>query len=305
MHLRHLRRRPGLIMRPLALRTVLVATDLDRSSDAALDTGSRLAHAAGAALHVVLVVAPTHAPDAGVGGEAHEGVRAALRRAGVPEAHVTIHTVPGVPASTIRQLAERLAADLVVVGPHRERNHARRGHELGGTARAVVEHAFAPCLVAARPLRLPLERVLVPIDLSDTARGALLVGLSWASALRVRATGDGATSLTVLHVDASGGAARAAPTTSVHQELEMLGQSAGDWSGVSIRGVTEEGVDAAQTITDYTTRHGTDLVVFGTRGLGLDEVARLGSISMALTERLPHPMLLVPPAVWRAYAALP
>ena len=39
-------------------------------------------------------------------------------------------------------------------------------------------------MVVSTPIRLPLRRVLVPIDLSDTARGALLVGLSWASALR-------------------------------------------------------------------------------------------------------------------------
>ena len=41
-------------------------------------------------------------------------------------------------------------------------------------------------LVLAEPLRLPLRRVLVPIDLSETARGALMVALTWASALRSR-----------------------------------------------------------------------------------------------------------------------
>ena len=294
-------------MRPLALRSVLVAIDLEGSSDAALDTGSRLATSAGAALHVVHASPPTTASPAGSEERAQtsEAVRVALRHANVPEDGVSIHTVPGNPASTIRLLADRVTADLVVVGPHRERQHARRGHELGGTARAVVENAFVPCLVASRPLRLPIERVLVPIDLSDTARGALLVGLSWASALRVPANDARTTELTVLHIDTHGGADRAAMTTSVDRELEMLGQSAGAWAGVSIRPVIERGVDAARSIAAYAAGHEPDLVIFGTRGRGLDDVTRLGSVSTALTMQLTHPVLLVPPAVWRAYAALP
>src|SRR6059058_1195963 len=47
----------ALAMRLLTIRTVVVATDLDPSSDGALDSASRLAAAAGAALHVVHVAA--------------------------------------------------------------------------------------------------------------------------------------------------------------------------------------------------------------------------------------------------------
>lgn len=294
-------------MRPLALRTVLVATDLDRSSHAALDSAHRLAKSAGAALHVVHVLAGTPGKDTNVPppGESADAVRSVLRRASGHGDDAKIHVIPGPPADTIRSLADRMAAD-VVVGPHRERDGAERGHPLGGTARAVAERAFAPCLVAAQPLPLPLERVLVPIDLSDTARGALLVGLSWASALRTGATGDRGTTLTVLHVDtADEDADKVSMSASVGRELEILRQDAGDWAGVAVRGLTESSSGAAQTIADYAVNQRADLVVLGTRGLGLDDVARLGSVSASVTMQLQLPTLLVPPAVWRAYAAVP
>jgi nucleotide-binding universal stress UspA family protein len=285
-------------MRPLTLRTVLVATDLDRLSDTALDSAHRLAAAAGAALHVVHVREPQEAEDAGA-------VWAVLRRAGVPEASAKLHLIPGSPAETIRSLADRMAADVIVVGPHRERRHGTPGDALGGTARAIAERAYAPCLIAAQALPLPLERVVVPIDLSDTARGALLVGLSWTSALRAGAISDRETTLTVLHVDTVDEDIDKAPARSFDRELATLREDAADWAGVVVRGTRHKGADAAQAVADYATNQDADLVVLGTRGLGLDDMPRLGSVSAAITTRVRKPMLLVPPAVWRAHAAVP
>lgn len=233
-------------------------------------------------------------------------MRAALRRARVPGDNAKIHLIPGAPADTIRSLAARIAADVIVVGPHREQERAASGYGLGGTARAVAMGGFAPCLITAQALGLPLERVLVPIDLSDTARGALLVGLSWASALRAGATIHRGTTLTALHVDTvDEDAGNASMPTSVERELEVLRQDAGDWAGVTLQGATQRGTDAAQAIADYAVGQRADLVVLGTRGLGLDDVARLGSVSASLTTRLQAPILLVPPAVWRAHVAVP
>lgn len=286
-------------MRPLTLRTVLVATDLGPSSDDALDTAHRLASAAGAALHVVYVRDQQESEET-------DGVQAALRRAKVPPDGTGIHVIPGAPADTIRALADRVAADVIVVGPHRERVEPGRRDTLGGTARAIAERAYAPCLIAPKALRLPLGRVLVPIDLSDTARGALLVGLSWASALRAGAANDRATSLTVLHVDAPDeDASTSTRTTSLDRELATLEANAGGWAGVVVRGVTHQAADVATAIAEYAANQRVDLVVVGTRGLGLDEVARLGSVSASVVTRLETPMLLVPHAVWRVHARRP
>jgi nucleotide-binding universal stress UspA family protein len=282
-------------MRLLTLGTVLVATDLDRSSDAALQTAQRLASAAGASLHVIHVgVGPT------------DTVRRVLRRAGVVADESKIHVLPGAPAETIRLLADRITADVTVVGPHRKRRDARDA-ALGGTASAVVAGAYAPCLVVTHPLRLPVERVLVPIDLSDTARGALLVGLSWASALRGPSIDKQPTTLTAVHVDTALRSAEedSAGQKSIDDELDVVHSAASGWAGVYVHGVTTAGSDAARTIIEFAVEDQADLVVLGSRGLGLDDVDRLGSVSAAVSTRLRVPVLLVPPAVWRAHVAVP
>jgi nucleotide-binding universal stress UspA family protein len=292
-------------MRLLTIRTIVVATDLDPSSDAALDSANRLAAAAGATLHVLHVVAPSDGrvasspppPDVA------DAVREATKRVDVSEGAV-VHVVAGPPADTIRSVAHRVAADVVVIGPHRGRSPVVGGQPLGGTARSVAELSVAPCLVAARPIRLPLERVLVSIDLSETARGTLLAALSWASALRAGSSPDRQTTLTVLHVDTADvdGAGEGA-TTSIDRELERVHRVASAWAGVTVRKLTEKSADAAHAIIDRAVAEQADLVVLGTRERGLSEAPRLGSVSAAVSTGLELPSLLVPPAVWRAHGA--
>ena len=294
-------------MRLLILRTILVATDLEPSSRAAIDTAHRLATLAGASLHVVHVVPPSHAGDGGQAarGRAADDLRAELRHARVSGDDAALHVIPGAPAESIRSLADRISANVVVIGPHRERAEGAGNHALGSTARSVVERAYAPCLIVGQQLRLPLERVLVPIDFSDTARGALLVGLSWASGLRTREAADGATTLTALHVQsAHGDASETSRTASLERELEDLRREAGSWAGVTLQGCTEQGADAAQAIEQYAVRHESDVVVIGTRGLGTADDPRLGSVSEAVAIRSKVPTLLVPPAVWRTHAGV-
>ncbi len=293
-------------MRPLALASVLVATDLDRSSDVALDSAHRLARAAGATLHVV------HVADAA--GEARHPLRdpdaqaaslvAVVRRAGIDPAAATLHTATGDPAEQIRAIAEVVHADVIVAGPHRRKEGGARDARLGGTATAIVLGASAPCLIAVEPLRLPLGHVVVPVDLSSTARGALVVGLSWASALRAPGAGAEPTTLTALHVArvAGAGGPVADEASSLDRELDALRREAGRWAGVRIEGATLPGEGAvARTIAGAALGARADLVVVGTRGLGLDAAARLGSVSASLVGLSPSALLLVPPAVWRAH----
>jgi nucleotide-binding universal stress UspA family protein len=215
-----------------------------------------------------------------------------------------IHVVAGPPADTIRSVAHRVAADVVVIGPHRERSPGVGGRSLGGTALSVAELAIVPCLVAARPIRLPLERVLVSIDLSETARGTLLAALSWASALRVGSSPDRHTTLTVLRVDTGAeDGADEGTTTSIDRELERVQRVAGAWAGVTVRKLTEKSANAARAIIDRAVGERADLVVLGTRERELGDAPRLGSVSAEVSTGLAVPSLLVPPAVWRAHVS--
>jgi nucleotide-binding universal stress UspA family protein len=157
-----------------------------------------------------------------------------------------------------------------------------------------------------RGFRLPLRRVLVPVDLSDTSRGALVVALSWSSALR----GDRETSkspertrptkLTAMYVDDPARVATATPSAeeALTEELDRVRKKAGTWAGVAIAGVAIARADVPGAIADRARDDDADLIVLGTRGLGLDGVGRLGSVSAEVTRRVDAPVLLVPPAIW-------
>ena len=283
-------------MRLLVLRSILVAVERNDPAAGAVRAAAGLANAAGAKLHFVSVVPKG---KGGVDTALHAILAKALEGSGVRVEDASIHTLEGDPASVIGLHADRVSADVMVLGPHRMKGSSAPG--IGGTALAVVTNASCPCLVISSELRLPLRHVLVPVDLSDTARGALLVGLSWASALRVRNEGgaSGAVRLTALHVAPGSVPATAASTPrAIENELELVRTAGGSWAGVSIEGETIGDDSAMRGITTYVRDHAPDLVVMGTRGLGLDGVGRLGSVSASVSGATATPTLLVPPAVW-------
>jgi universal stress protein E len=286
-------------MRLLNLRNILIATEPDDVPAPPVLAAFQLADAAGAALHAVFVAESGGPPLA----DAKTAMMAMFGRAGARVEDTRMHVLEGDPASAIGSLADRLHADVIVLGPHRRARTATR--PLGGTALSVVTNAASPCLVVSSSLRLPLQRVLVPVDLSDTARGALLIGLSWASALRGgvqvnRQGGDVA--LTALHVQRSPDGTSASPPRSIETELEDIRRAANTWAGVSIRGETTVNVNVTQGIIEYVGDSGPDLIVMGTRGLGLDAVGRLGSVAASVAMVVDVPTLLVPPAVWLEHA---
>jgi nucleotide-binding universal stress UspA family protein len=84
--------------------------------------------------------------------------------------------------------------------------------------------------------------------------------------------------------------------------LSELRREAGTWAGVSIDGRVAVSDDVAAGIAAYASEQSADLLVLGTRGLGLDAVGRLGSVSLGIARRVTSPILLVPPAVWSGYA---
>jgi nucleotide-binding universal stress UspA family protein len=295
-------------MRLLNLQTVLAAVDVDSSSDVALESATRLARAAGARLHVVHALPPAdrQRTDGTSLDESTAFVWQALERANVTARDAKLHLIPGSPAETIRSLADRLGADIIVLGAHRHDSRSPGDPKpLGSTAQAALVGASAPCLVTPVPLRLPLQRVLVPIDMSETAGGALLVAASWASALRVGPGCETPTTLTALHVDrTSEKTASSGSAATVQADVKRLAERLDRWSCVALRAIVRADADVAATIAGFAAEERADLVVLGSRGLGLDEAARLGSVSAAILARLEIPMLLVPPAVWRAHAAV-
>ena len=283
-------------MRLLTLKTILVATDLDDSSLAALSTGKQLAESAGAKLHVVHVSGTRDSTDA---------VQSVLQEGGLEPGDALVHIIDGEPGRAISALSDKIGADVIVLGPHRKQPKNERRHPFGSTAMEAVTSAAAPCLVLAQPLRVPLKCVVVGIDLSDTSRGALVIGLAWASALRAQARASThATKLIGLYVQPKESDGASA-TRELDGQLKHIERTAGAWARVAIEGATATNASPAVGVIEYANAHDADLVVLGTRGAGLNEERRLGCVASAVTQKLQLPTLLVPPTVWTAYAGEP
>lgn len=270
-------------MRLLTLKSVLVATDLDESSLSALRTAARLATLAGARLHLV------HVADRPV--PCDESRLRTLFEKAEPDASglESAQVVYGTPAEAILNQAAGVGADVVILGPHR-RGGGQAG-ELGSTAASLVRTAPCPCLVTATELRLPLERVIAAIDLSEAAGGVLSVALTWTSALRPR---GGEPRLTALHVTSVSGDET---VRRIREEVQQARAHARGASFVEIGERLRPGSAPAEEILRGAASDSADLLVVGTRGTHQPS-PDLGSVSAAVARATPCPLLLVPPAAW-------
>jgi nucleotide-binding universal stress UspA family protein len=144
------------------MQTILAAIDFSPVSDAVIDHAVRLVRAFGGALWLVHVAAPD--PDfvgydsgpqsvrQSVAAELHDAHRnlqeqsAALREGGVD---CTALLVQGATAETIVREADRLNADLIVLGSHG--HGAIRRALLGSVSEHVLHHARRPLLILPAP----------------------------------------------------------------------------------------------------------------------------------------------------------
>jgi nucleotide-binding universal stress UspA family protein len=289
-------------MRLLTLKTILVATDLTETSAAAIATAARLADAAGATLHVAHV-APDPSESNPASGRASEyesafdRALAVLKTPTLPQTHL----LSGEPPSAVAMLADRLAADVVVLGRRRDERRSASDRPVGSTAYSFVTQTLVPVLVVCEPLSLPMQRALVAIDASEAARGSLLVALSWSSALRPPVSTSA--TLTVLHVDtgapSSEGSAHMQRTAA--HDAEVLERNAAGWAGVTLERLTVTNPDPAEAISQQAAASQAELVILGTRSSAEHGQSIWGSTSAAVTRRSTIPILLVPPAVWRSH----
>jgi len=98
--------------------------------------------------------------------------------ASVSSCHAAV--IPGLPWEEIMRYSRKAAADLIVLGPHRERaipqDVIELARALGSTAQGVIMHADCPVMIVRRPItekQLGLKRILTAIDFSNSCRKAL------------------------------------------------------------------------------------------------------------------------------------
>lgn len=293
--------------------TVLVATDLSLSADAALQWGSELARERGG--KVVLVHAlDLHGPltdflpsppdlDEHLQGAAVarlDELAAKIRERGI---QVDTRLEIGVASQAVVRVADELAPDLVVQGS-RGLNPRLAQLLLGSTARRIVQHCQRPVLTVhpadhqrlARAGRIVVRHILVPTDFSQDAERAAQ------TARELLGTGEGAriTLLHAYHLPVEYTAYGTIPTSlPFHADVvavaeEKLAEAASAFTagGPAVDTLAKEGYPP-EVIVDTARELDADLIAMGTHGrTGLRHLL-LGSNAERVVEHAPCPVLTV------------
>ena len=204
--------------------------------------------------------------------------------------------------------ADAVDADLLVLGAHRKRPLGDAF--LGSTADRVIRSARAPCLVVRGPLSLPLRRVMVPLDLSEPALGALDVALEWSESLGpLSEDGTPAPELIVLHVipqvfDFEAATVKGAVIgPELRRAVGAARARVGGASPIHVREEVHWDDSPAEEIVRTADAEKVDLVVLGTHGYGALKRALIGSVASGVARGASCPVLLVPPALWSTETA--
>ncbi|HET7234162.1 MAG TPA: universal stress protein [Longimicrobium sp.] len=267
---------------------------------------ARALHATLHAVHVFELPAPALAgldlPPPGL--EMRERWRAEIGRrlheqaARFSGVEVVCHAIEGSPAVTLRDVAARLGAALLVVGATR-RGRFWRGI-LGSTAEGVVRAATVPVLVLHEPLTMPMRRVLLTTDLSDESMALLRRGMG-----TVRSLAQAASELELLAVVSVDPL-----VTQPHAETELLSRA-----GEAVHRIAAElgrnvggrvrGGEPAVEIMREAEEWKADVVVLGTHGRSGYRPLWLGSTATAAARAVSCNVLVIPGAAESAPAAPP
>lgn len=166
------------------MRKILIASDLSNRSARALKRAARLARASGAALTVLHVVDDELPPS--IAEHQEEEARAALcARLGDLGADAEVLIAFGAPAVEILQAADRIDADLVVLGAHRPAFFADL--ILGANIARIARYATRPLLLVNSDADADYASVVVGVDFSAHARRALETAAALAPGARISA----------------------------------------------------------------------------------------------------------------------
>ena len=284
---------------------ILLATDGMRCSWPAEELVARIPWPADTAIEVMTVI--TEPELDGLSDEAREAMlttarfgadahlRSVARRISAAGRRADMMTSIGRPATVIIEEAERLGADLVVVGSRGRGTFATQ--LLGSVAAEVVDHAARPVLVARNA---HMERVVLADDGSCDADHAASLVATWSIFQRSPVTVTSVAPLAgvmvaagpVRHDDATEhlataiAASRAVSERVAHDRTLQLARA-----GVHAREDPRVGDPAAQ-IVDAAREANADLIVMGSRGrTGLPRLL-LGSVARNVLTHAPCSVLI-------------
>lgn len=198
---------------------------------------------------------------------------------------------PGHASQVLLRHVEDRSTELVLIGPHAKRSLL----DFGSTARALISKAEIPVWSQVTAVA-PIERILVPVDLSEHSRMALQVAHALAARLDAR--------VRVLHAYAPPEFAYAdlgdhvpGPTYVVEEDRKATSAALDEWmesiewGAVPAEHAFVEGIPASAIQVEA---KGHDLIVMGTHGrTGLSRFL-IGSVAQATLREAEKPVLVVP-----------
>jgi len=276
------------------------ATDLLPKSEQAIERAGLLAQQQGAKLSLLHVVSPASSPRVFEDslriaiGRTKSRARQPMWRYG-PAPNVIVRA--GNPARLILDTVEQQGAELLVLGPHRQRSVL---DALQGTiAEKVLGARTCPVLMVQRDVRAPYEKVLLALDLSSESAGAAriadvllrgsdtrtIVMHAWQPPYKgmLRSVGVG-----MKEILAYSNSSRREVTAQIRQLLLR--------EGVESHRYDIAVVDAhpASAIKQAIKVYQPDLLVMGTRGNGPLRRALLGSVANDVLASVDCDVLVVP-----------
>ena len=298
---------------------ILVPTDFSAASREAFASARALAERFGASLHLVHAFEDPYT-TAVFAAEMYAPLPPALRDKMVLDIEErladwfpvadrarfkgTAEAVLGPAATSIVEYAERLGADLIVMGTHGRGGMAHL--LLGSVAERVVRTAPCPVLTVRETPLPAIRRILVPTDFSETADAALDYAVLLANRFGA--------SLHLLHVIddpfvteglaaeayiAEAPAMRSAMLRDAQDRLEHrvapIRQASEIEATAGIARVYAEVLfcRGGKTIAEYAASHRADLIVMGTHGRTGVAHLLLGSVAERLVRIAPCPVLSV------------
>ena len=294
------------------LRTVLIASSLQKDSNPVVGTGVALARAAGAKVYLLHAAPPEPVAvglDAGWLGpgvfqEEAERCRRQLwdqaDRLQIDSDELTgVEVVSGPPHRAIAETARRIGADLIVVG-------AGEPGRLGSTADWVVRQAACPMLVVRGELPVPPRRVLIPVDLSELSAEAFRCGLDLLGQLSNGTPAefeafyalDFLAPVEFLHPDMPWVTTSQQVERTAARELERFVRENSGAAHAPVRARVRPG-DASGEILAELARQRPDLVILGTHGRSGFQRLLPGSVASDVLRQASCSVLVIPPPARR------
>ncbi len=290
------------------LNNLVVGSSLEPASDVVVASALGLARLAGARLHLAHAYVPPMPyvgdpfPVAWASDELvakHEDdlrqalAEQAVRAGATPGEIAGFHLSQGPAHLALEEIAQRVGAELVVVGP--AESGSRLGRRiLGSTADRLLRHARRPVLLSRGPFTEPPRRVLLPVDFSAASTDAFAWGLGLLRELCPERWPAVEALFVLLPFPQQIPLQFTAEQVSrlAADELERLIAEHGDPASVRPRART--GKPTEEILAEIRERS-TDLVILGTHGRSGIERYLLGSVACEVAREAPVSVLVVPP----------